>query len=51
MIRLNIFLTIMIITIEAGVDPIVTNVDPKHELLTEIAGRYNKREYHFFHLK
>lgn len=30
----------MVIYIEAGVDPIVTNIDPKHELLTEIAGRY-----------
>ncbi|CAF4259739.1 unnamed protein product, partial [Rotaria sordida] len=24
--------------IQAAVDPVVTNVDPKHELLTEIAG-------------
>jgi len=40
MIRLSIFLTIIVICIEAGVDPVATNVDPKHELLTEIAGRY-----------
>jgi hypothetical protein len=41
MIQLSIFLTIIVICIEAGVDPVATNVDPKHELLTEIAGRYN----------
>ena len=40
MIRLSVFLTIMGICIQAAVDPVVTNVDPKHELLTEIAGRY-----------
>jgi hypothetical protein len=30
----------MVIRIQAAVDPVVTNIDPKHELLTEIAGRY-----------
>jgi hypothetical protein len=30
----------MLIRIQAAVDPVVTNIDPKHELLTEIAGRY-----------
>jgi hypothetical protein len=29
----------MVIRIHAAVDPVGTNVDPKHELLTEIAGR------------
>ncbi len=40
MIRLSVFLSIMVIRIQAAVDPVITNVDPKHELLTEIAGRY-----------
>jgi len=40
MIRLSIFPIIIVICIQAAVDPVVTNVDPKHELLTEIAGRY-----------
>ena len=39
MIRLNVFLTIMVLGIQAAVDPVVTTVDPKHELLTEITGR------------
>ncbi|CAF5191563.1 unnamed protein product, partial [Rotaria magnacalcarata] len=39
MIRLNIFLTFTVLRIHAAVvDPVVTNVDPKHELLTEITG-------------
>jgi hypothetical protein len=33
----------MVIRIQAVVDPVVTNLDPKHELLTEIAGRYVER--------
>ncbi|CAF2675288.1 unnamed protein product [Rotaria sp. Silwood2] len=36
----------MVIRIHAVVDPVVTNVDPKHELLTEIAGRYRLAARH-----
>jgi hypothetical protein len=40
MIRLSVFFLIMVIRIQAAVDPVGINPDPKHELLTEIAGRY-----------
>ncbi|CAF1523420.1 unnamed protein product [Rotaria magnacalcarata] len=47
MIRLNIFLTFTVLRIHAAVvDPVVTNVDPKHELLTEITGRYRVAARH-----
>jgi hypothetical protein len=39
MIRLNVFLTIMVVSIQAATDPLV---DPRHELLTEIVGRYDE---------
>jgi hypothetical protein len=40
MIRLDVFLAIMIMSTQAAIDPIGTTIDPKHELLTEIVGRY-----------
>ena len=42
MIQLNIlFLTIFILTTQATIDLIgTTTIDPRHELLTEIVGRY-----------
>jgi hypothetical protein len=40
MIRLTIFFTIIVISIQAAIDPIGTTIDPRHELLTEIVGRY-----------
>jgi hypothetical protein len=39
MIRLSVFFIITVIRIQAVVDPVGVNLDPKHELLTEIAGR------------
>ncbi|CAF0733862.1 unnamed protein product [Adineta steineri] len=40
MIQLNIFMMIMIISIQADIDLTGTTIDPKHELLTEVVGRY-----------
>lgn len=46
MIRLSIFLSCIILRIHAAADPVTNHVDPKHELLTEIAGRYrNENAY------
>lgn len=41
MIQLNIILTILILTTHASIDSIGTTIiDPRHELLTEIVGRF-----------
>ena len=39
MIQLNLFLTILIVSTQAVINPILTTIDPEHELLTEIVGR------------
>ncbi|UJR31609.1 hypothetical protein I4U23_019093 [Adineta vaga] len=40
MIQLSICMITMVISIQAAIDPFGTTIDPKHELLTEIVGRY-----------
>lgn len=47
MIRLNVFLIIINVAIAATIDPIGTTLDPRHELLTEIVGRYRLAARHF----
>ncbi len=45
MIQRSVFLIIMFMSNQAVTDPIGTIIDPKHELLAEVVGRYFERTH------
>ncbi|CAF1325573.1 unnamed protein product [Adineta ricciae] len=47
MIQLSICMIIIILSVQASSEPVGTTIDPKHELLTEIVGRYRLAARHF----